>query len=100
MLTELTIENYKSIREPTTISFVAGKTKSLPGNLLRNNQGERFLKSMALYGPNASGKTTVLDALYALRSFVLFSSQDQKPTARIPHFEPFALDQTSAEQPS
>ena len=55
---------------------------------------------MALYGPNASGKTTVLDGLYALGAFVLFSSQDQKPTSRIPRFEPFALDQPSSKRPT
>ena len=100
MIVELTASNFKSIREPTTISFLAGKSKKLPGNLLLAPNRERFLKSMALYGPNASGKTTVLDALYALRFFVLFSSQDQKPTAKIPQFEPFALDRGSLEQPT
>jgi len=55
---------------------------------------------MALYGKNASGKTTVLDALYALGSFVLFSSQDQKPTAKTPRFESFALDQALVKKPS
>ena len=100
MIIELTIENFKSFRESTTTNFAAGTTSTLSGNLLRHRNGERFVKSMALYGPNASGKTTVLDGLYALRAFVLFSSQDQKPTSRIPRFEPFALDQSSSKRPS
>ena len=100
MIIELTIENFKSFCETTTVSFVSGASTQLSGNLLRHRNGERFVKSMALYGPNASGKTTVLDGLYALGSFVLFSSQDQKPTSRIPRFEPFALDQTTAKKPA
>lgn len=100
MIVEITIENFKSFREATTINFAAGTTTRLSGNLLRHRSGERFVKSMALYGPNASGKTTVLDALYAIGSFVLFSSQDQKPTSSIPHFRPFVLNNSSKKQPS
>lgn len=99
MIIEITVENFRSLREATTISFAAGTTSRLSGNLLRHQNGERFVKSMALYGPNASGKTTVLDALYALGAFVLFSSKDQKPTSPIPYFEPFALDRAFAKIP-
>ena len=100
MIIEITIENFKSFQDTTTISFVAGTSSRLSGNLLRHRNGERFVKSMALYGPNASGKTTVLDGLYALGAFVLFSSQDQKPTSPIPSFRPFALDRSFTKRPS
>jgi len=100
MLVELTIENFRSIAEPATVTFAAGATSQLSGNLLRLRNGERIIKSMALYGPNASGKTTLLEGLYAIRSFVQFSSQDQKPTAKIPQFEPFALDSALSKRPS
>ena len=99
MIVELTIENFKSFCESTTISFVAGSSSQLAGNLLRRGNGERFVKSMALYGHNASGKTTVLDGLFALGAFVLFSGHDQKPTSRIPRFEPFALDRSKSKRP-
>jgi AAA15 family ATPase/GTPase len=100
MIITLTIENFKSFAESTTFEFGAGTATKLVGNLLRHANGERVVKSMALYGPNASGKTTILDGLYALGSFVLFSTQDQKPTAPIPRFEPFALDRPSSRRPS
>ncbi len=100
MIVEITIENFKALREATTLSFVAGTASRLSGNLLIHRNGERFVKSLALYGPNASGKTTVLDGLYALGSFVLFSSKDQKPTEKIPYFEPFALERRLAKKPS
>ncbi len=99
MIIAFTVENYKPFLESTTIDFTAGKTFGLPGNLLRLPNGQRFVKSMALYGPNASGKTTILDGLYALQSFVLFSSQDQKPTSPVPLFEPFTLGRQSLKQP-
>jgi AAA15 family ATPase/GTPase len=100
MIIELVMENFKSFLEITTVNFATGTTSRLSGNLLRHRNGERFVKSMAFYGPNASGKTTVLDGLYALRAFVLFSSQDQKPTTPIPRFEPFELDRPSSKRPS
>jgi len=100
MIIEFTVENYKSFLESTTVKFAAGTTSRLSGNLLRHHNGERFVKSMAFYGPNASGKTTFLDGLFALWEFVNFSSVDQKPTSRIPRFEPFALDQSSSKRPS
>lgn len=92
MIVDLTVENFKSFLEETRISFVAGQTSRLSGNLLRQQNGERIVKSMALYGPNASGKTNIIDGLYALHNFALFSSQDQKPTAKVPGFDAFALD--------
>ncbi|MGL4463083.1 MAG: AAA family ATPase [Planctomycetia bacterium] len=100
MIVELTIENFKSFRDPATISFKAGKADKLSGNLLQARNGERFVKSMALYGPNASGKTTVLDGLFVLMQFVLFSSRDQSPTEPIPGVVPYLLDPSSTERPS
>jgi uncharacterized protein len=100
MIIQLTIENFKSFLESATLDFASGTASRMPGNLLRHQNGERFVKSMALYGPNASGKTTVLDGLYALRSFIDFSSHDQKPTSRIPEFEAFALDQSASKRPT
>ena len=100
MIVKLTIENFKSFLEPANVDFASGHASKLLGNLLRQKNAERFVKSMAFYGPNASGKTTVLDGLYALSSFVSFSSQDQKPTSRIPRFEAFALDRAALKRPA
>ncbi|MBL8874043.1 MAG: AAA family ATPase [Planctomycetaceae bacterium] len=100
MLIEITLQNFKSFHEKVTISLRAGATTKLKGNLLRVVDGSRYLKSVALYGKNASGKTTILDALYALKSFVAFSSEDQKPTAAIPRFESFALSRDAKARPA
>jgi AAA15 family ATPase/GTPase len=100
MIVNLSIENFKSFREKCFVSFSAGTASRLSGNLLRQKNGERVVKSMGLYGPNASGKTSILDALYALKTFVVFSSQEQKPTSKIPFFEPFVLEKTSSIRPS
>lgn len=100
VLIEVTLQNFKSFREEATVSLRAGSTTKLKGNLLKIADGSRYLKSAALYGKNASGKTTILDALYALKSFVAFSSEDQKPTAAIPRFESFALSRETKVRPA
>lgn len=100
MLVSLTIQNFKAFLEETTISFAAGTTTKLSGNLLRHKNGERFVKAMALYGYNASGKTSILDALYAMKTFVLVSAEDRNPKHPIPFFESFALDQENSRRPT
>jgi AAA15 family ATPase/GTPase len=59
----------------------------------------RVLRSVAIYGPNASGKSTVLDAARALRWLGTDSSQRSKPDADIPPYEPFLLDEESETSP-
>lgn len=100
MIVQLTVENFKSCLESTSIDFQAGKARKLSGNLLQLPNKELVVKSMALFGKNASGKTTILDALYALKMYIDFSSRDQKPTARIPGFEPFLLDDAASKRPA
>lgn len=100
MIVELTLENFKSFSEAATVRFAAGTTSRLSGNLLRQKNGERFVKSMALFGPNASGKTTVVDGLYVLKGFVLSSGGEQKPTSRIWGIDPFLLEESSSKRPS
>ena len=81
MIIQLTIENFKSFLESTTIDFASGTASRLTGNLLRHRNGERFVKSMALYGPNASGKTTVLDGLHG--ALGISSFQQSGPEAHL-----------------
>ncbi len=100
MIIKLTVENYKSFLDKTTIDFEAGKARKLRGNLLQLPNKEHVVKSMALFGKNACGKTTILDALYALMTFVEFSTQDQKPTAQIRRFVPFLLDEVASKNPA
>jgi uncharacterized protein len=59
----------------------------------------RLLRSIAIYGPNASGKSTVLTAARALRWLATDSSARSKPDARIPPYEPFVLDDDSRTAP-
>lgn len=59
----------------------------------------RLLRVAAIYGPNASGKSTVLFAGRALNWLAVHSSSRANVGGRIPPYEPFALDDESRTSP-
>ena len=76
MLLSMTLANYKSVKEPQTISFVALGDKRL--DLSKTIEGtDKFnvLKSSAIIGPNGAGKSTFVRALEAVKG-ILFAPED------------------------
>ena len=68
MIIEFSVKNYRSIRDLQTISFKATGLKSPAGSEIDSNNivksdGVSLLKTVGLYGPNASGKSNMLMAL-------------------------------------
>jgi uncharacterized protein len=59
----------------------------------------RLLRTAAIYGPNASGKSTILTASRALRWLATDSSARSKPGEPIPPYEPFLLDEECQNAP-
>ena len=65
MLISFTVENFRSIKDPLTLSLTTEKRlreKHLPNNSFETNDIE-LLPSLLLYGRNASGKSNVLKAI-------------------------------------
>ncbi|OFX23503.1 MAG: hypothetical protein A2033_16120 [Bacteroidetes bacterium GWA2_31_9] len=69
MIVEFSVKNFRSIKELQTISFVATGLKSPAefSDIDKNNIAEegdmRLLKTVGLYGANASGKSNIVRAL-------------------------------------
>lgn len=68
MIIEFSVKNYRSIRDLQTISFKATGLKSPAGSEIDSNNivksdGVSLLKTVGLYGANASGKSNMLMAL-------------------------------------
>ncbi|HKI17904.1 MAG TPA: ATP-binding protein, partial [Isosphaeraceae bacterium] len=59
----------------------------------------KLLRTVAIFGPNASGKSTVLVAGRALRWLATDSSARSEPDATIQTYQPFALDDESRTSP-
>ena len=73
MLVEFSVENFLSFRERVTLSMVAANgDRSLTDNTIETAPGAKFrlLRSVALYGANASGKSNLYHAIDFMNWFV------------------------------
>ena len=102
MLIEFCVENYRSIKDEARLSLVAGPmrehldTNVVIPSLKEGGKVPPLVRSAAIYGPNASGKTNLVMGLAAMREAVLHSSSRQDPLP----VTPFRLDATSRVQPT
>jgi energy-coupling factor transporter ATP-binding protein EcfA2 len=75
MLIEFSVSNYRSFREKQTLSMVATPRLSKKRNVIKAPlTGEKFpglLKVAAIYGPNASGKSSLMQALGIMHNLIL-----------------------------
>lgn len=70
MLLKFRIKNYKSYKELQEFSMISGNTK-LYEERLQKESGFSVLKFSAIYGANASGKTTLIDALADMQRILI-----------------------------
>lgn len=99
MLIQFAVENYRSILGRQTLNmaasnyfkelhesntFPAGATEDIP----------RLLRSAVVYGPNASGKSTLVNALGFMRHMVVNSAKESQAGEEIA-IEPFKLTSAS-----
>jgi Predicted ATPases len=99
MLIEFSVENFRSIKEKVTFSMVATKDSSLDRNLILGAlDNECLLKSAAIYGANASGKTNLLMAMDVLKFLVINSHNFQKGV-QMPYY-PFRSGKSNQDTPT
>lgn len=102
MLIEFSAGNFRSFNAPVTFSMVAAnitpKNKTLNQNNVFQLKNLNLLKSAAIYGANASGKSNLLAAFRFMRKFVLESTESNSED-KIP-VQPFLLNTSSQDQPS
>lgn len=97
MIISFSIQNFGSIKHRQSISFEADASTHLEDAYVVHTGGLRLLKLALIYGPNASGKTTVLKALDFMREIVL--EPEDKKTDELA-FEPFLFDKDTPDQHS
>lgn len=99
MLVEFKVANYRSFREEQTLSLVASKDPTHAHCLI--DAGKlKLLKTAAVYGPNASGKSNLIKAMEFMVKFVAESATTMNLGEPITGVIPFRLDAKSAGQPS
>lgn len=98
MIVHFSVQNFRSIKERMEINFTKTGLKGLPNNYFEAPSKINLLKTAVIYGPNASGKSTLLMAFKALEYMVLNSS-GFKPDQSIPPYEPHLLDRAYKNEP-
>lgn len=99
MLIQFSVKNYKSFKEEQVFSMEAGTGDENIENIVTLNEtNERILKTTALYGANASGKTNLISAFSAAIMMVRLSNNRQ-PGEKLMQMEPFAFDDKTKVEP-
>lgn len=112
MIIDFTVENYRSIKEPVTLSAVAQSRRSGSASRRRyvtpdteiappyrvEGRGFELLPVLALFGANASGKSNVVMALDRLLGFMILGARDRGDLAKF--FVPFKFDKAYSTAPS
>jgi len=107
MLIRFSVTNFRSIKETQFLSMEASHTISeLPDHvsnveLTESNRQkqEHLLKSAVIFGPNASGKSNVVEALGHVGHFIINAARLQRGD-EIKWGAPFKLDSKASGQPS
>ena len=104
MLVEFSVVNFRSIKDRQTLSLVASGRQeeadvqpfSVPDSA---KSGLKLLPSVALYGPNAAGKSNFLLAMRAMRDFVVNAAMQRSAESPLPA-QPFKLDSATRHAPT
>jgi AAA15 family ATPase/GTPase len=107
MLVRLFGSNFRSFKDKFELSMVAADLTRKEDRdrgvievpITGMTEPLRLLRIVAVYGANASGKSTVLTAARALRWLGTDSSANSSPDTKIPTYEPFLLDDESRTAP-
>ncbi|MDB9311749.1 ATP-binding protein [Spirulina sp. CS-785/01] len=104
MLIEFSVANYRSFKKQVTLSLVAANLKAKDSQIDENNtfvvdEELTLVKSAAIYGANASGKSNIVTALNFMKGLMVNSSREGQSTDAI-KVEPFRLSTATENEPS
>lgn len=90
MLINYSFSNFRSFKNKTSLSMVAGKQRTFNENLIRKN-GLRIIPSAVIYGANASGKSNIIMSLAVMKEIILSGGiNDNSPYLYNLEIYPFA----------
>lgn len=90
MLLNFSVRNFCSFKEKATLNMIPSRTKILSYSVLKNGKF-KALSTNIIYGSNAAGKTSLLQALYILKNFVFLGNvknfKDDTQSFKMQHLE-------------
>ncbi len=101
MLIEFAVTNCRSIRTEQVLSLVMTKSHELTNSnsfTPESSGAVPLLRSAAVYGPNAAGKSNIIDAMRTMKQIVLTSAFDRHHGDPLP-LTPFRLDRETEHAP-
>jgi AAA15 family ATPase/GTPase len=99
MLVDFRVKNYRSIKDDQTFSMVAASGNELEETntfLLPKTKNVSLVKTAAIYGANAAGKSNLLKALKTMKKIILESNTRGDKL----DLQPFLLHTDSIDKPS
>jgi len=99
MLIQFNFKNFKCFKNETTLDMTATSITEHPYNLINVNDVEKYIKVAAIYGANASGKSSVIQAFNFMALWISESFRTATKTDIIP-LKRFDLDTKSKNEPS
>ncbi len=102
MLVEFRVANYKSFQEEQVFSLVANAEDELMSQnifIVKALDNLKLLRSAAIYGPNASGKSNLIKAIKFMRDFIGNPDSCYTDDNKI-LVQPFLLGNESQQEPS
>jgi hypothetical protein len=99
MLIEFSIGNFRSFKEKVTLSLEASSDDWLEDSHVATVGGRRLLKSAAIYGANASGKSNLLAGMETFCKIVRESSRESQIGEKLPVI-PFRLHMATESAPT
>lgn len=98
MLVNFRVENFKSFKDLAEFSMEATKLKNLKSSNTFTVENMSLLTSAVIYGANASGKSSVLDAIKSMKA-IIKNSVDIEKSKRYRAL-PFLLNKDTEDKPT
>jgi len=96
MLIGFSVKNYKTFYGECNLSMLAGSGAEYEGFNTFQDEDEKGLKSVLIYGANSNGKTNLISAMQLLKKIMVSDFSKQKEL--LSECEPFIFNEKSAKE--
>lgn len=99
MLLQFAVENFLSIKDEVVLNLSATTDRMLCENTVSYGGKKKYLRSVGIYGANASGKSNLMKALLTA-VMLIRASNNRMINTPLNEIVPFKFDKNTMEQPS
>ncbi|MDR1954916.1 MAG: ATP-binding protein [Candidatus Methanoplasma sp.] len=97
MLVDFVVKNFGPFKDEAILTMTAQSGSEHPDNYIVTKAAGKVLTSAAIFGPNATGKTYLIEALEYLKRMIIFPAL---PKAPVYAYNPFRLSRETKNAPT